>query len=254
MINYNEVKKKLIDNISIQTWLFCGKKGIGKATLAKSFAKWLLTNNSNSSPLDLFLAEEKVIGVETIRKMRDFLHLSSIYSQYKIAIIDSLEAMSKNSQNAILKILEEPPKNSKILIICHEPYNTPITIKCRCFNLYFYQSIQNGVKSSALTSKNEITNHDLENLYKCFSELLKKTSNFSQIKEIINSEVDLDLIFNLVQELILDTAKNSSKNNDVEILYQKWKDLNKLHLYAKHSHLDRKHVLNNIVNIITMPN
>ncbi|MFP3026017.1 MAG: DNA polymerase III subunit delta', partial [Wolbachia sp.] len=40
VIGHNQAKKKLMNNLSVQSWLICGKKGIGKATLAKSFSNW----------------------------------------------------------------------------------------------------------------------------------------------------------------------------------------------------------------------
>jgi DNA polymerase-3 subunit delta' len=42
VIGHDQAKKKLMDNLSVQSWLVCGKKGIGKATLVKSFSNWFL--------------------------------------------------------------------------------------------------------------------------------------------------------------------------------------------------------------------
>ena len=53
----------------------------------------------------------------------------------RVVIIDCADEMNINAANALLKILEEPPKNSLFLIICHNPQTLLSTIKSRCREL-----------------------------------------------------------------------------------------------------------------------
>ena len=72
------------------------------------------------------------IIVEQIRKLKEFFSKTSYEYGFQIAIIDSVDDMNINAANALLKILEEPPKNSLILLISHKYENVLDTIKSRC--------------------------------------------------------------------------------------------------------------------------
>jgi DNA polymerase-3 subunit delta' len=136
-----------------QSWLICGQKGVGKATLAYKFAKALLSGRSdltineseptvlrvnNGSHSDLLVIEpnqEKAsndIGVDQIRKISDFLRLTASETKYRIVIIDSADNMNNSSANALLKLLEEPPAKSIFMLISHCPGKLLPTIKSRC--------------------------------------------------------------------------------------------------------------------------
>ncbi|MGL9719037.1 MAG: DNA polymerase III subunit delta' [Wolbachia sp.] len=269
VIGHNQAKKKLMDNSFVQSWLVCGKKGIGKATLVKSFSNWFLIKNYDEVALDLHIVEGDTIGTEKVREMKNFLHLSPIQSEYKIAVIDSLEAMTNNSKNAILKILEEPPKNSKIFIISHKPYNIQTTIKCRCFQLNLlpltYDETKQVVSSQCKFDDqvfdeivtlfsgtpgmiiNAISSDTCES-YKCFYTFLRNLNNPEAINKAINSEIELELASYIIQASILDSIKREV--NGVEILLSKWKKIDELFVAAKQLHLDKKHVLANAINII----
>lgn len=263
-------KKKLMNNLSVQSWLICGKKGIGKATLAKSFSNWLLIKSYNEVALDLHIVEGDTIGIEKVREMKNFLHLSPIQSEHKIAIIDSLEAMTNNAKNAILKILEEPPKNSKIFIISHKPYDIQTTIQCRCFQLNLLPLTYDETKQVASsqckfddqTFDEMITlfpgmpgmiinaiSSDAYEAYKCFYKFLHDLKNPNMINKVINSEIELELASYIIQAFILESIKREV--NGVEILLGQWKKIDELFVVAKQLHLDKKHVLANVVNIMT---
>ncbi|WP_168464124.1 AAA family ATPase [Wolbachia endosymbiont of Ctenocephalides felis wCfeT] len=270
VIGHTQAKKKLMDNLSVQSWLICGKKGIGKATLAKSFANWLLIKSYDEEALDLHVVDGDTIGVEKVREMKNFLYLSPIQSEYKIVVIDSLEEMTNNAKNTILKILEEPPKNSKILIISHKPYNIQTTILCRCFQLNLMpltldetrEVISSQCKLDEQTFNevtalfpgvpgviiNAIDNNSYES-YKYFHALFQNLNNYEIINKVISSEIELELASHMIQIFILESIKKKAGN--AEILLHQWRQIDELFIAAKQFHLDRKHVLANAVNIIT---
>ncbi|WFW29859.1 MAG: DNA polymerase III subunit delta' [Wolbachia endosymbiont of Menacanthus eurysternus] len=268
IIGHDYAKKKLIENLSIQTWLICGKRGIGKATFVRSFSDWLLVKRGNEVVMDLYFVDNGTIGIEKVREIKNFLYLSSIQSKYKIVIIDSLEAMTNNSQNAMLKILEEPPKNSKIFIISHEPYNIKSTIKCRCFQLNLFPlgyvetrrvilskyKFDDQVLSKIITVFpgrpgviiNIMNNNDVCEFFHTFPQNLNKPEIISRI---ISSEIELEFASRLIQLFILNKIK--SEISSVEILLDKWKKIHELFIAAKQLDLDKKHILANAINIIT---
>lgn len=72
------------------------------------------------------------ILVDDIKNINQFFSLTSSESKYRIVVIDSVDDMNKNAANALLKILEEPPKNSFLILIVHNLQSVLPTIKSRC--------------------------------------------------------------------------------------------------------------------------
>lgn len=72
------------------------------------------------------------ILVDDVRKINEFFHKTSTDGGWRVAIVDTADEMNRNAANAILKILEEPPKNSILIILAHAPGRLLPTIKSRC--------------------------------------------------------------------------------------------------------------------------
>lgn len=71
------------------------------------------------------------ILVDDVRKINNFFHKTSTAGGWRVAIVDTADEMNRNAANAILKILEEPPKNSILIILAHAPGKLLPTIKSR---------------------------------------------------------------------------------------------------------------------------
>ncbi|RJE80259.1 DNA polymerase III subunit delta' [Paracoccus sp. JM45] len=143
-------------------WMLTGPRGVGKATMAWSIARWLLSNGTNNdltvdpdtpearriaalseSRLQLIRRpwDDKTsrlraeITVDEVRKLLSFYHLSSSEGGRRIAIIDAADDMNVPAANALLKVLEEPPKDALILLVAHQPARLLPTIRSRCRTL-----------------------------------------------------------------------------------------------------------------------
>lgn len=144
-----------------------GPEGIGKATLAFRFANYVLSNpdpalapeiipdpdpaspvsrqiSSGASHNLLHLArpvDEKTgkvksaITVDEVRRAGKFFSQTSGTGNWRIVIIDPADDMNRNAANAILKILEEPPKRALFLVLSHAPGKLLPTIRSRCLPL-----------------------------------------------------------------------------------------------------------------------
>jgi len=77
------------------------------------------------------------ITVGEARKLKDFLALSSADGGHRVVIIDAADEMNTAAANAILKLLEEPPKHTVFLMVCHRPTRILPTIRSRCRTLAF---------------------------------------------------------------------------------------------------------------------
>jgi len=72
------------------------------------------------------------IPVDTIRKVAPFLRKTSSNGGWRVVIIDDANTMNRNGQNALLKILEEPPKNALLILVTHGAGGLLPTIRSRC--------------------------------------------------------------------------------------------------------------------------
>jgi DNA polymerase III subunit delta' len=144
--------------------LLAGPRGIGKATLAFRFARFVLTRRTvplgDESGLaidpdsgvfrrvaagghaDLLTVERSwdpqrrrlrgEITAEQAREIAEFLHLTPAEEGWRIVIVDGAEEMNRNAANALLKILEEPPRRSLLLLVTHNLGALLPTIRSRC--------------------------------------------------------------------------------------------------------------------------
>jgi DNA polymerase III subunit delta' len=144
--------------------LLAGPRGIGKATLAFRFARFVLLGrpeppghatglaiDPNSGVFrrvaagghaDLLTIERHwdpqrrrvrgEITAEQTREIAEFLHLTAAEEGWRIVIVDGAEEMNRNAANALLKILEEPPRRALLLLVSHNPGVLLPTIRSRC--------------------------------------------------------------------------------------------------------------------------
>jgi len=72
------------------------------------------------------------IRVDQVREMIAALSLTTTFSPCKVALLYPAEAMNPNAANALLKNLEEPPGETVIILVSHDPARLPATIRSRC--------------------------------------------------------------------------------------------------------------------------
>jgi DNA polymerase III subunit delta' len=159
--------------------IFSGPEGIGKASFAFRFARFLLKQGNGDNdqdslfgdappvPISFDVAEDDPVfrkvaagghpdlltierpidekkgtqkaelNIETARKIAPFLRMTSSNGGWRVVIVDDAETMNRNAQNAILKILEEPPQKALLILICHRLGAMIPTIRSRCRTIHF---------------------------------------------------------------------------------------------------------------------
>jgi DNA polymerase-3 subunit delta' len=73
-----------------------------------------------------------VTTVDEVRKLINFFNKTASEAGWRIAIIDTVEDMNRNAANALLKVLEEPPEKSILLLVTNAPGKLLPTIRSRC--------------------------------------------------------------------------------------------------------------------------
>jgi len=141
-------------------YLFLGPEGVGKSMVAKTLAKVLncleegldacetcpscIKIEKNQHPDVHFVAsvgdedeQGEAIKIEDIRQLQRQINLRPFEGRKKVFIIDNAHQMTAESANALLKILEEPPKNSLIILISSKSTRLFKTIVSRCRMIKF---------------------------------------------------------------------------------------------------------------------
>lgn len=108
-------------------YLFTGPAGCGKTTSARILANEL--NKGKGAPIERDAARHN--GVDKIRAIIDEASFQSLDSKYKIFIIDECHMITTEGWNAMLKILEEPPKNTIFIFCTTDPQKIIPTVLSR---------------------------------------------------------------------------------------------------------------------------
>jgi DNA polymerase-3 subunit delta' len=164
LIGHSEAEQQMLQAVLSgrlpHAWLVSGYEGIGKATLAYRFARFLLSGKKEGKDLsvspsdsavkfvaagshpDLMVVErsfdekkgrmQQDIPADKAREVAGFLHLTASQSGRRVAIVDGAGYLNRFGQNGLLKILEEPPSNSVIIMTCESAGALLPTIRSRC--------------------------------------------------------------------------------------------------------------------------
>ncbi len=249
IIGNNEIKenlkKSLENNKTSHSYLFIGIEGIGKKIIAKEFAKSILCINrekskseadkeknlicnncksciefdtNNNPDFYVITPEGNSIKIEQIREMQKKVAEKPIISKNKVYIIDESDKMTKEAQNSLLKVLEEPPEYVTIILIAENENMILSTIKSRCTILHFKQIPNSELKNFLKNNYNiEILE---ENILDSFQGSIGKALKLKDKKE------NLRQIYKLIKDI---------KNSDIieltkmaEILYKEKDDIQDL--------------------------
>jgi DNA polymerase-3 subunit delta' len=149
-------------------WLIGGPEGVGKATLAWRFARFLLACPDPAAPEVLRATNLDVpeshpaarqlaalahpdfaivrrawngktfggeIRVADVREGQSVFRLAASGGGWRVLLVDAADDLNRAGANALLKTIEEPPQRALVLIVAHRPGRLPPTIRSRCRRL-----------------------------------------------------------------------------------------------------------------------
>jgi len=271
------LQKAIENNKTVWAYLFCWPRWTWKTSSARIFAKAINCENPIKwNPclkcnICRDFADEKLIDiieidaashtwVDNIREIIEKAQFSPTKTKYKIYIIDEVHMLSKWAFNALLKILEEPPKHVKFILATTETHKVPETIISRCQRYDFKRISDIDIKNRLLfiadsenikvdekSLKYIIKNSSwwLRNAISLFEQLVFENEiNYEEIVEkleiVDENEIDLFLdklinwdnsVINIIEKNI-DNWKNIklffkellfyTKNKSLEILKKWW--------------------------------
>lgn len=143
VIGFSDMKT-MFEAVDIRSIRACvvlyGVQHIGKYTLARAMADSLTTTPENVHVLSLQDGKSQ-ITIEQVRTMLDEIKLLPYNGdKYRVVIIDDAQCLNAVSENAILKLLEEPPEYVKLFLITPDYSMLLPTIKSRCMAYRLYHT------------------------------------------------------------------------------------------------------------------
>ena len=179
------LKNQIINQRIAHAYLFSGGRGTGKTTTAKIFSRAVNCispkegNPCNECEICTGILSSNIMdvveidaasnnSVDDVRNIRDEVFYTPNVSKYRVYIIDEVHMLSTGAFNALLKILEEPPKHVVFILATTEPHKLPATILSRCQRFEFKQiSIDDiGSRLKMIVEKNssEIDDNALDSI------------------------------------------------------------------------------------------
>ena len=241
---HNEQIKLLLDRIITSqipnAWLFHGPIGVGKASLALNIAK--LLSNIDFSKKDtvsciserdirnpkatininnIFYCKrrwdnkkkifQKYISIDDIRDLNRKFSLSSADNAYKICIVDTTEDLNLSASNSLLKILEEPPKNTLFILVSNNHQAILPTILSRCQKISFQALQEQDLRDicSDFLKENKFDKIKDAGVLSACEGSVRKLQNFL--------DEDYLKVFNEMRNLLLDLP-NLNKRKAITIL------------------------------------
>ena len=188
-INYNKI---------VHAYLFCGPRGTGKTSTARILAKSLncqsgitidpcnkciscesITKGNSLDVIEIDAASHR--KVEDAENLINRVSLGTYGSRFKIYIIDEVHMLTDHAFNALLKTLEEPPKNVIFILATTEEYKVIPTIISRCQKLDFKSVSQEEIETriQGIASCEKI---NIDNTLEAFQSIGSDKETFFEIK------------------------------------------------------------------------
>ena len=250
----------ILNNKITHAYLFAGPRGTGKTSIAKIFAKTINCENlSNLTPcnectsckqfnnkqtvdiIEIDAASNN--GVEEIREIKNKVNLVPTNGKYKVYIIDEVHMLTTAAFNAMLKTLEEPPKNVIFILATTEPHKIPLTILSRC-QRYDFKKISNNeiverlqyivnneqisVENGVLEMISEISNGGMRDSIGLLDQLITYCDDIIKVEDVheINGTINNEQMFDLVNKIV--KRDYESVYNLIDIYSNDGKNLSKI--------------------------
>lgn len=247
-----------------QSWLFAGPKGSGKTSAARILAKALncldpqgiepcdkcknckeIARGNSLDIIEIDGASNR--GVDDIRSLKESAYLSPVTLKKKVVIIDEVHMLTKEAFNALLKVLEEPPKNLIFILCTTDDNKIPETVLSRLCQVRFVKggveslrkSLDKIIKGEKIEIEEEAINFILEksdgsfrNLQRNFNEIFLQTGRKIGLKDVTDflskngsyegGELETDLIGGEVKDILNKLEMMAQNGVNFADLREKW--------------------------------
>ena len=191
MSKFDKQKKyfeNLLQNGNLgHAYLLVGQDSVGKKNFAEELCAMLtgrgFENNPNLKFIYPGMREDRYsIDIESIRDLKSFMYLKPHSSEYKFAILEDADTISSSAANAMLKILEEPPGNSVLVLISSKHKLLPRTILSRCETVVFppVKDVETDEMQKALVELRKVARQGMAERIKYAKKIYEK-ENYAEL-------------------------------------------------------------------------
>lgn len=208
LVGNEKVKEYLnstIENKNIShSFMFVGKPGIGKKQFAHQYAEMIMClqdgkcdgnsvkcdscvkfeGNANPDYAEI-LPDGKTLKIEQVRNLQARIVEKPITSRRKVYVIDDADLMSEESQNCLLKTLEEPPEYAVIILIVSNESRILPTIKSRCVIIKFQPLTSKEIKQVKPELSDDLIQL-LEGSLQNAENIEQKKEQYAQLLNLVN--------------------------------------------------------------------
>ena len=166
VVGHCNVKQRLESSVAngkvSHAYIFAGKRGVGKTSMAKAFADVL----TGGSVADITVVTNEhygvdtksdIVAVDTVRAASADMYMKPYFADKRVFIIPDAEKMNAQAQNALLKIFEEPPAYCVIILITQNDNMLLPTIRSRAVTMRFGELTDSQVREYAKENGVEVS-------------------------------------------------------------------------------------------------
>lgn len=239
------LKNAIKSNRIAHAYIFTGPRGVGKTTTARILAKALNCENSkdsepcNECEMCKAINESQTLdiieidgasnrGIDEIRTLRESVKYAPTRGKYKVYIIDEVHMLTKESFNAFLKTLEEPPAHTIFIFATTDIHKVPLTIISRCQRFDFRRiqldTIKKTLSNIAKQEKISIDDKTLTLISKKADGALRDAQSlFDQVVSFCGEKIDAETVskmLNLIDEDLFFNISDAVLNKNFNIVFE----------------------------------
>jgi DNA polymerase III subunit gamma/tau len=239
------LRNAIKNNRIAHAYIFTGPRGVGKTTTARILAKTLNCLNpidnepcnecemcksiQSTQSLDIIEIDgASNRGIDEIRALRESVKYAPTRGKYKVYIIDEVHMLTKESFNAFLKTLEEPPSHTIFIFATTDIHKVPLTIISRCQRFDFRRIQLDTIKSLlgkiAKAEKIEIDDKTLTTIAKKADGALRDAESFfDQIVSFCGNNIDYETVskmLNLINDEVFFEISDAVLKKDFKVVYE----------------------------------
>jgi DNA polymerase III subunit gamma/tau len=239
------LKNAIKNNRIAHAYIFTGPRGVGKTTTARILAKALNCENpkdlepcnqcamcksiNDSQTMDIIEIDgASNRGIDEIRTLRESVKYAPTRGKYKIYIIDEVHMLTKESFNAFLKTLEEPPAHTIFVFATTDIHKVPLTIISRCQRFDFRRiqldTIKKTLNNIAKEEKISIDDKTLTLIAKKADGALRDAQSlFDQVISFCGEKIDSETVsqmLNLIDEDLFFNISDAVLEKDFNIVFE----------------------------------
>ncbi|GBD88349.1 DNA polymerase III subunit tau [bacterium BMS3Abin03] len=239
------LKNAIKSNRIAHAYLFTGPRGVGKTTTARILAKSLnCTNPIDAEPCNECEMCKEILGgqsmdiieidgasnrgIDEIRTLRESVKYAPTHGKYKIYIIDEVHMLTKESFNAFLKTLEEPPEHTVFIFATTDVHKVPATIISRCQRFDFRRiqldTIKETLSGIAAAEKIEIDDKTLTIIAKKADGALRDAESFfDQVVSLCEGKIQAETVsqmLNLIDDEVYFEISDAILDKNFKSVFQ----------------------------------